>query len=306
MDKLSILDKIKDIYDNGENVIQYLKNIEGNSENTIEDIMISYDFQAGSYYNGYKNNKQRYDSYHDKIAEILGIYINDIKNCVLMEAGIGEATTLGPVMKRIGINNVDKIYGFDISWSRVKYAKKFLGELLENDAVNLFVGDMFNIPIKDNSIDILYTAHAIEPNGGKEKEILQELYRVTSKYLVLFEPAYELADEESKKRMESHGYITNLYNTALELGYNVKSYELLGVSMNQKNPTGVMVIEKSEVNGETKEDTVFCDPISKKILKFVDNVAYCESSMLMYPIILDIPCLIKSNAIIGTKFNDFV
>ena len=44
MDKLSILDKIKEIYDNGENVIQYLKNIGGGEANTIEDIMISYDF----------------------------------------------------------------------------------------------------------------------------------------------------------------------------------------------------------------------------------------------------------------------
>ena len=223
-----------------------------------------------------------------------------------MEAGIGEATTLGPVIQRIGADKIDKIYGFDISWSRVKYAQKFLNELLDGKDTQLFVGDMFNIPIKDNAIDILYTAHAIEPNGGKEKEILQELYRVTSKYLILFEPAYELADEESKQRMKSHGYITNLYQTALELGYHVKSYELLGVSMNPLNPTGVMVIEKSETAKAVKEETAFCDPISYKTLKFVDNVAYCDSSMLMYPVISGIPCLIKSNAIIGTKFNDFV
>ena len=46
------------------------------------------------------------------------------------------------------------------------------------------MGDMFNLPITDDSIDLVYTVHALEPNGGKEKEALKELYRITKKYLM--------------------------------------------------------------------------------------------------------------------------
>lgn len=41
--------------------------------------------------------------------------------------------------------------------------------------VNLFVANLFHIPLVDSSMDLLYTCYAIEPNGGKEKEILQEI-----------------------------------------------------------------------------------------------------------------------------------
>ncbi len=60
MDKLKILSKIKEIYENGGNIIQYLKNLDGANTNSIEDIMISYDFQAGSYYNNYKKGLYNY------------------------------------------------------------------------------------------------------------------------------------------------------------------------------------------------------------------------------------------------------
>ena len=44
MNKIAMLKKIREIYDRGDNIIQYLKQNDWNSPNTIEDIMISYDF----------------------------------------------------------------------------------------------------------------------------------------------------------------------------------------------------------------------------------------------------------------------
>ena len=32
-----------------------------------------------------------------------------------------------------------------------------------------------NIPLLDDSVDIVFTSHAIEPNRGREKQILKEL-----------------------------------------------------------------------------------------------------------------------------------
>lgn len=313
MDKIKLLRDIKECYENNENVIAYLKNIDSRENNTLEDILISYDFQAGTYYQNYKSHLQSYELYHSKISEILNKYIELAdKKCSIMEAGIGEATTLGPVLKLLNTSLISEVFGFDISWSRIKYAEKFLKENFNDYTKNLylFTADLMNMPVKDNSIDILYTVHAVEPNGGKEKEILQELYRVAGKYLILFEPAFELADEKGKERMKKNGYVTQLYKTAKELGYHIKSYELLGVSLNPENPTGVMIIEKDECNqrleDSAKFEEVVCCPISKENIAIYQDALYCESSMLAYPIILGVPCLLVDNAIITTKFKDFI
>lgn len=45
--KFGILSRIKEIYQSGGNIIQYLKGVNGEAINSLEDILISYDFQAG-------------------------------------------------------------------------------------------------------------------------------------------------------------------------------------------------------------------------------------------------------------------
>ena len=47
------------------------------------------------------------------------------KKTSILEAGVGEATTLTSLLNQGDLVFKD-IYGFDISWSRVKFAKKFL------------------------------------------------------------------------------------------------------------------------------------------------------------------------------------
>lgn len=93
MEKRSILNKVKEIYEDGGNIIQYLR---GKGGNSIEDIMISYDFQAGSYVKAY------YDEPEKNIKQIYKIvdYIKSL-NCSfesIFEGGIGEGTKLIPCL----------------------------------------------------------------------------------------------------------------------------------------------------------------------------------------------------------------
>ncbi|MCF6465224.1 methyltransferase domain-containing protein [Clostridium sp. Cult2] len=296
MDKFKILNRIKTVYENGGNIIRYLKDLEGQSNNSLEDILISYDFQAGSYIKAYEKEPKIKDMYCEKLAEI----IDDIGDYdSLIEVGVGEATTLGNVLKLIRNKSVTS-YGFDISWSRIKYAKKFLQKQnLSN--VNLFVADLFCLPLKDNCIDIVYTSHSIEPNGGKEREALMELYRITNKYLILLEPAYELANEEARNRMRHYGYVTNLYSMANDLGYNIIEHKLFGINTNPLNPTGLIIIKK---DGKAKETNLTCCPVTKKDLILINNCYFSEESFLLYPIVEGIPCLLPQNAILATKFLD--
>lgn len=299
MDKLNMINNIKSYYDNGGNIIQYLKNIDNRTTNTLEDILISYDFQAGSYNKTYIDNIEIYQKYHESIAEILNCYIPH-KSYTICEAGVGEGTTFLSILNRLQI--IPKMaYGFDISWSRIAEGLKFDKQSNngEPSRINkrLFVGDIFDMPFGDDSVDIVYTAHALEPNGGSEEKLLKELYRVASKYVILFEPIYELAGYEAKKRMDYHGYVRGLKDWANKLGYNVVRYEMLATSLNELNPTGVIVIEK---NVETKEKGL-CDPVSKKELDEYDDCLFCRESLLSYPKIKGIACLTKQNAILTTK-----
>lgn len=297
--KLGILSQIKDLYQSGGNIIQFLKSLNGESKNSLEDILISYDFQAGSYIEFVKKNPEYMESYSKLIAlefEKLNTKVGSI-----MEVGVGEATTLANVLSKLK-NTFDIALGFDISWSRIHFGNQYLKEKNISN-VNLFTGDLFKIPLADNSVDIVYTSHSLEPNGGKEKEALKELYRVANKYMILLEPAYELGNDEAKKRMDSHGYVKNLVGIAKELGYKVVENRLFELCANKLNPTQIIIVEKQK-EIESNKIEFYC-PITKTPLEKGAGYYYSKHGLLAYPIIKNIPCLLPNNAIVATHLTDF-
>jgi len=160
-----------------------------------------------------------------------------------------------------------------------------------------------NVPFLTNSIDVVYTSHSIEPNRGSERPILEELYRVAKKFLVLFEPAYELASLEARQRMDSHGYCRGLTETALALGYDVVDHRLFPVTLNPLNPTAVTIIRKRNQT-ESVATTFFADPKLKTPLQKVGDVFFSPDALMVFPIIGGIPCLRPENGIIATRFAD--
>lgn len=300
----NILAQVKEQYKQGNNIIKYLKEIENRTTNSFEDIMISYDFQAGTYVDYYNKNKES-KKFREEIADTINRYVANIDNPTIFEPGCGEATTLYDICTYIrehGKENSEMlIYALDASFSRLMVAKRFLAEkgFL---ATNLMMGNMLELPIADNSCDVVYTVHACEPNGGNEEKLLKELYRVTKKYLILFEPAYDLAGDEAKRRMEEHGYAIRLFDTIQKMGLDVREHRLLENRDRITNPTGVTVIEKHETDNVS--DFVVADPISKGKLQKHNNILHCEDSMLIYPIMDDIMCLNEDSAIIATKFSE--
>jgi len=294
MEKIRVLAKIKEIYEQKQNIIRFLKEMDERKYNTVEDIRISYDFQAGTYTNRYH---RRFD-FLQKYAAQLAQTIDQLGSFdTILEVGVGEATTLGPLQSHL--NHPPKSsFGFDISWSRVKYGRKFLESI--GQRAELFVGDLFNIPLKDSSVDIVYTSHSIEPNGGREREALEELYRVAKRYVVLLEPAYELADDRARARMIDHGYICDLHGTARELGYKVIEHRLFGLSANALNPTGLLIIEKNVVSSNAG----FQCPVTKTELIYKNNAYFSREALIAYPTLDGIPCLLEEHAILATKFLD--
>ena len=302
--KKNIMDKkinyIKELYESGENIISHFRGKDDKNDTDI--IRLSYEMQAGNYIKKAVENPCYEEERGTVYSEIIN-NLNPFKS--ILEVGVGECTTIQQISKRIP-KKIDK-YGFDFSVSRVLYGSKHLEK--NNIKVNLFVGDMFNAPLLDNSVDIVYTNHTLEPNGGNEKIILKELYRITNRYLVLFEPIYELSTNETKKYMDNHGYIKNLYKYLEELNYNIIDYKIL--FKNNKlslNSTGVIIVEKNKAVEDTPQnikETPFACPVSKKRLNFIVGEYYSSDIFSVYPSICDIPILLEENAINVARFTEF-
>jgi SAM-dependent methyltransferase len=289
--------ELRRAFERGENVSARLRGELGSSSNTSGVIELSYDVQAGSYIAALADPtaKEVNERYAAEIASLVrGLSMPD----TLLEAGVGEGTTLEAVLRHLGMP-VDS-YGFDISWSRTSLAQEWL-QGHGAGAFTLFTGDLLRIPLADNSIDLVYTSHSVEPNGGREAPILRELLRVARNYVVLIEPSWEFADASARARMEQHGYCRNLRGTAETLGFKVIAHEPFPVS-NPRNPTAVTVIAKPEM-GSVPVTRLVC-PRYRTDLVRIGGAMYSPDSMIAYPVLGGIPCLRVENGVLASRFPD--
>lgn len=287
------------MYGKGENILNHLKTENASAHNSSDDILISYDLQSGTYLKGLSDNIDFRDRYCAMLAEKIESLTSFDS---ILEIGIGEGITFGKLMQNFR-KKPSRMFGFDISLSRVLFAQHYFKDIGLGD-VTLFTSDLFNIPLPDNSIDVVFTSHAIEPNGGREREALEELCRIAKKYIVLLEPSYESAPEEGKQRMEKHGYIRNLPQTALDMGLNVIYNQLFEVNYNPLNPSFLTIIEKE--SAEENTPGFICPNTGKNLEKINEHLLYSREGFLAYPVINDIPCLLSENAILSFHLlNDF-
>lgn len=309
---MAFFKELYDAYKKGLNINRYIqenKNLISKSAiSSSEAISLSYDLQAGSYTRSFYKNYERSSNYIDYITNHLNKLnvLNNLKNnsneISICDFGTGEATSFSLIIKSLykkGINLLP--FGMDISLSRLTIAKHLLSIECQNINSEFFLGDLKSIPLADNSLDISFTMHAIEPNGGKEKIILDELIRVTKNYLVLAEPIYETADKAQAKRMREFKYIKNL-KTEL---YKNNLVEVIHESLipiefiaNPINRTSLIIakkkISKSFVNKKIK--SFYNCPIEKINLTRKDGF-WISKAGSCYPEINSIPILLSSKVL---------
>jgi ubiquinone/menaquinone biosynthesis C-methylase UbiE len=290
--------ELQALYEQGKNITQLLREEQGVQHNTDKIIEIAYDLQTGSYISAMENAEMA-EHKRDYTSEIAKTILSLCKPMSILEAGVGEATTLSGVLQNIGIDISS--FGFDLSWSRVAYAKRWLQSKGVSNAT-LCTGNLFHIPFADNSIDLVYTSHSIEPNGGSERPILQELFRVTKKFLILLEPGYELANDEAKRRMDFHGYCKNLMGIVQSLGYNVLNHNLFPFSLNPLNPTAITIIKKDD--DAVPPSYILACPKFGTPLEEIGNMLFSEEALMIYPIAGGIPCLRIENGMFASKYKE--
>lgn len=293
--KLALTRHIAELYARGENVLKNLRGSGPGARNSVEDIMISYDFQAGSYIESYRRDPGYLERYTDELAGILS-RLGRIST--LLEAGCGEATTLAVLAGKL--REPAALAGFDISWSRARLGRDFSAERGQRPV--LFCADLFRIPLADRSVDVVYTSHSVEPNGGREREAVAELARIARRWLVLLEPAHELAGDEARRRMESHGYVRDLPATIRNLGLELVEHRLFPVCANALNPTGLYLV-RIDAAAPPADGFRFRCPVSGAPLLAGEEAYYAPESFLAYPVLDGIPCLLEGNAILATRYQ---
>ena len=290
---------LQQMYRRGENIMGYLTaHLKTTQQQEI--IEVAYDMQSGCYVDAMINAPHYIEFKHRYVDELVR-EINQLAQIdSVLDAGVGEGISLAPLLDRLP-NSIDS-FGVDISWSRINYAKDWLKKQGQTKTT-LCTGNLTHLPFADNSIDLVFTSHAIEPNRGNEQLIIEELFRVAHKYVVLLEPSYELASEEAKARMDKLGYCREIEQTCIDLGYNIIKHQLFSHSSNPLNPTAITIIEK--LSDTPKPRHVMACPEHKTPLLTGSGALYSEEGLRAYPIIAGIPCLRVENSVFASHFEQF-
>lgn len=302
MDYIDIL-KSRYIYNNGGNVMDYLKRNYGNQYNISKYIEISYDLQAGSYIKNFNQNKDEKIKYIKEASNFISSHIDS--NDYILNVGAGELWTISLINDHLN-KSAGCIYNLEISWSRLFKGIDFWNEWnKKNTNMVPMIADMLQIPLPSKSIDIVTSSHGLEPNGSKLKCIIKELFRVTRKKCVLFEPSYDHATPEGQLRMDKLGYIKNIEETAKDLGGSVLDVQLLKNSSNPLNPTACFVLEppssETPVNLHSNHFTV---PGTDLPLEKKEQFYISRNTGLVFPVLGSVPILKHEHAILATAFTE--
>tara|TARA_B100000676_G_C17938709_1_gene765087 strand:+ start:192 stop:998 length:807 start_codon:yes stop_codon:yes gene_type:complete len=265
-------------------------------------IQVAYDLQAGSYTRKAIANPDFEMSRGKAFSKVIND-LGEVKSMV--DAGVGEGTSMTSIIKHLEIEP-KIVKGFDISLSRVAFARDFL-QSYSQTTPEFAVGDIQNAPLASNSCELVYTVHALEPNGGNEEKLLAELYRITNRFLVLFEPSYELGNSETKKHIENHNFVRGLLEHASGLGGEVLEHKVLFDSNPwSSNNTAVTVIEKKHVghrSGEFESAAKWACPFSKEALTESRGCYFSEETGLAYPIVDGFPLLLRGKSILASYIS---
>jgi ubiquinone/menaquinone biosynthesis C-methylase UbiE len=297
----------RDTYARGENVTEYLKKASGSDRNTPEIIEVAYDLQAGEYVKWTRANPDYTKAYSSEISAILNDYIDPAGS--LLDVGTGEITTFSNIVATLETKPA-ATFGFDISWSRIFKGLDYSKSVMGAEAFGTFtpfVADLHAIPLCDKSIDVTTSSHALEPNGANLRALLRELFRVTRKKLVLFEPCYEINSPEGRQRMDRHGYIKGVEAAVTELGGKLERMTPLKTVANPLNPTAAFVIEPPAApNGASTPPPTppFSVPgTSIPLEKFGNNFWFSKDVGLCFPVLEQIPVLRENAAILASALS---
>lgn len=292
---------LRRLYAEGRNIMEYLRGPEGGNDESA--ILAAYDLQAGSY-----SAAMRDPAIYQRNLKVTAVFARLFERLggeTLLHGGTGEAKTLSHVVEQMA-RRPRRVFGFDISLSRLLHGRRYAGSV-GMDGIEFFQGSLLNIPIRDRAFDIVFTSHSMEPNGGREREILRELHRVTRRWLVLREPSHELGNPETRAHIEKHGYVRGIPEALAELGYDVVEHDLFGEDENPRNQSALTVIRRHDEVADdwSRAGHPYASPVSGAPLVATGEAYYSEPDCLVFPVLSGIPCLLAESGVFSSKYLEF-
>lgn len=290
------ISEIRALYAQGRNIVDWFRNKENGRTISDTAILYAYDVQAGSYTVSLRDPAiaQIKTDFGRKLAAVL----DEFEPKTLLDAGIGEATTAAPYLSTMSFK--PKVFGFDMSLSRLLYARSNLEAAGIADST-LFTSGLDAVAMPAGAIDVVVTVHAIEPNHGREEKIISELLRVARRALVMVEPSFEFGSKRTQERIKRNGYIRGLPSTISRLGFELCRHEKWGLDINPDNEAALLVVKKPEEKAAHGEG--FISPISGTMLVRRPDCWFSRDDGHAFPIISGIPCLTAESAVLASKLG---
>jgi len=249
----------------------------------LEKIKMSYDVQSGSYLKFAKKtskNKEK-NVYYPLVKNI----IKEFKKFeTILDFGCGELNTSYYIFNYLNHKKL-KYFANDISLNRLFVGQKFLKEKLKKkdfNKFNLFCNSSLNLPFKNDTIDIVFTVHALESNNDHKKILINELLRVSKQGIILMEPDYENTNSEQKKRMNKFNYIRGIKeiidNKKFLLKIIKKNYH-----MNDVNKSSIFIIKKRKKKKSSNKSN-YVNPKTLEKLKDLDGFLYNKNNYRLFPV----------------------
>lgn len=234
-----LLQKLRELFSQGSNLTNW---ITANKIPISEELVaVIYDLQAGTYTSFAQSNPLQIKSFVAEIAYAICTLPEYWDISTILDCGTGEGTTLIPLLEELGFEG--QVLGFDVSPSRASWGAR---NAQDRASVDFFVAEMSRIPLDDNSIDLVLTVHSLEPNGGREKQLIAELARISAKYVVMVEPDFENASPEQKIRMDQLGYIRNLEMAASLVNLELLHKTAIKGNSNPLNKASMWIYKKAD------------------------------------------------------------
>lgn len=301
MARFAHIDALRADYAAGRNVMRAFNDRHGLRHNAPESIEAAYEIQAGQYIRNLADLPAYYDEFTDEQAAIFTEHFPGCESVV--DAGCGELTTAALLFPKI--ETPAHCLAFDLSWSRVNVGREHFRATVDAEVAartRLFVADICEIPLPDNSVDVVVTSHALEPNHGREAFLVTEMLRIARRGLVLFEPSWELGDDDQRAYMDEHGFVRDLAGHCTRAGGLVADERLTEVHYNPRNRTAALVVYKRDPGPANEPELV--DPVTRGPLVFdeEDRVYHARERSVVYPCLRGIPVLKESAGMLATGF----
>ncbi len=302
MARFAHIDALRADYAAGRNVMRAFNDRHGLRRNAPESIEAAYEIQAGQYIRNLADLPAYYDAYTDVQAAIFTEHFPGCESVI--DADCGELTTTALLFSKIDLPR--QCLAFDLAWSRVNIGRDHYRATVDSERAErteLFVADICEIPLPDNSVDVVVTSHALEPNHGREPFLVAELLRIARRGLMLFEPSWELGDDDQRDYMDEHGFVRDLAGHCTRAGGLVAEERLTEVHHNPRNRTDAIAIYKRDPG--SANDPVLVDPVTRDALVFdeEDRVYHAPARGVVYPCLRGIPVLKESAGMLATGFS---